>query len=274
MVDYYAIMGNPVAHSKSPFIHAEFAKQTQQSIRYIKIEVPIGQFQQQVNTFRADNGKGLNITLPFKQEAYQLASTLTSRALIAKAVNTLSFLDNGDLLGDNTDGIGFIRDITINQHYSLKNKHILILGAGGAVHGILHPLCKQHPKRIMIANRTWETAQKLTTEFGQYGLLAATPLENIVGHYDIIINSINRGLTEKDFDLNPNILDENTFCYDLIYGQKPTPFLKWAYNHGARKTADGTGMLVEQAAESFFIWRGIQPNTSKVIDMLMQQKEK
>jgi shikimate dehydrogenase len=273
MLDYYAVMGNPVIHSQSPFIHAQFAKETHQQMRYITLDVPIDQFSVHVKAFQLDNGKGLNVTAPFKQQAYNLVTTVSDRAHIAKAVNTISFLENGDLFGDNTDGIGLIRDLTINHHYPLNNKRILILGAGGAVRGILHPLLQQQPQKIVIANRTRATALMMAQEFGHYGSIDTTEPHDIVGCYDLIINGTRLGLQQVTFGIASYNLSESVFCYDLIYGQELTPFLKWSLDQGVKKIADGTGMLVEQAAESFYIWRGIRPSTTHIIAQLMHRKK-
>lgn len=270
MIDRYAVMGNPVAHSKSPFIHLEFAKQTHQHIRYTKIEVPIDKFEQHVKLFHLENGKGLNITVPFKQQAFELVTDCSDRARVAKAVNTIKFLENGQLYGDNTDGIGFIRDLSAHHHFSLQDRTILLLGAGGAVRGIIQPILQQHPKQLIIANRTLITAQELAKEFSHLADVEAISINAIKGNFDLIINGTSLSLNQGDIPFDRSILSKKTFCYDLMYGQKLTPFLKWAVSNGASRVTDGIGMLVEQAAESFFIWRGVRPETKKIIDMLKQ----
>ncbi len=266
-MDLYAVVGHPISHSKSPFIHAEFAKQTHQIMQYIKIEVPLDQFSNFVHDFQRRQGKGLNITLPFKQQAYQLASVLSDRARLAKAVNTLTF-DNNEIYGDNTDGVGWIKDIVNNHHFSLTHKKILILGAGGAVRGILPLLSHYQPKCVMIANRTIENAETLAAEFQSCLTLTASGLGQIEGQYDLIINGTSSALTGAFLTLPESILSPTTFCYDLMYAKTLTPFLKWAKSQGINHLADGLGMLVEQAAESFFIWRGIKPNTKAIIARL------
>lgn len=269
MIDTYAVMGNPINHSKSPIIHTEFARETQQSLRYVKIEVALDEFEQRVQTFLAEEGKGINITVPFKQRAFQLMTSCSERARIAKSVNTIK-LQNGSLYGDNTDGVGLIRDLIIHHNYPLTGKNILIMGAGGAVRGILHPLLKEKPNNILLANRTLANAQKLVEEFAEFGNLQATDFDNLSGKFDLILNGTTLSLQMESIPFCPTIISERTFCYDLMYGQELTPFLKWAVSHGATQVADGLGMLVEQAAESFYIWRGVKPKTSSVIDMLKQ----
>lgn len=267
MTDTYAVMGNPISHSKSPMIHQQFAKLTHQSIRYLKIEVPLDQLQSAIAQFRANHGIGLNITAPFKQQAYRLVTDLTERAALVKAVNTIIFLPDDRLLGDNTDGIGFIRDIVVNQHFSLKNKAILLLGAGGAARSILFSILSQAPKELVLANRTVTTAEELSKEFQDFGKIQVSDLVSLNHHFDLIVNAIS--FAEDDLiTLPPTIICKETFCYDLMYGQNPTPFIKWAISMGASRTADGIGMLVEQAAESFYVWRGIKPDTKKVLEMI------
>lgn len=267
MVDTYAVMGHPVAHSKSPFIHEQFAKQTHQAMQYLKIDVPEDKFLEYLTLFAFENGKGLNITAPFKQQAFSLMSEITDRAHIAKSVNTIKIMQDGRLFGDNTDGVGFIADLTNQHHFSLKEKSILILGAGGAARGLLYPILSQVPRCIMLANRTLLTAQNLADDYRPYGNILVSGLTNISGTYDLIINATSM-IQQEVFTLNPSALTRNTFCYDLMYGQEPTPFLKWAVSNGATKISDGLGMLVEQAAESFFIWRGVKPETKYVIEKL------
>jgi shikimate dehydrogenase len=267
MIDTYAVMGHPIAHSKSPSIHIEFAKQTHQNIRYFSIEAPLNQFSECVKLFQQQHGKGLNITSPFKQQAFELVSYPTVRASLAKSVNTIQFLENGESLGDNTDGVGFIRDISVNHRIALAGKNILILGAGGAIRGILGPLCEHRPKRVLIANRTPKKAIFLASEFSQYQVIEATGLDAIRGTFDLIVNAISSTLPYKEI-LSPALLSESTFCYDMIYREKLTPFLQWAVAKGVKAFADGIGMLVEQAAESFFLWRGVRPQTQPVIACL------
>ena len=241
MTDYYAVMGNPIAHSKSPIIHAEFAKQTHQDISYSKIEVPLDQFEHAVRSFQ---GKGLNITLPFKQRAYELMDQCSNEAVLAKAVNTIRIGEDGKLYGHNTDGIGLVRDLTQNLHLDLKGSRILILGAGGAVREILLPLLEQHPESIVVANRTISTAEQLVQAANNYGNITAVALDAIKGRFDLVINGTSFGLTTTEVPFDPKILSKETYCYDLMYGQELTPFLKWAVNHNVKQVSDGIGMLV------------------------------
>lgn len=270
MTDQYAVIGNPITHSLSPMIHTLFARETEQDLIYDKIEVPVEQFRNSVVEFCANGGKGLNITMPFKQEAFRLVTTASDEAIFAEAVNTLSFLD-GDIIGHNTDGIGLLRDLVNNQRLTIKNSSILILGAGGAVRGILSCLLRQEPKLIVIANRTLETAQVVAHHFQHLGNITATPLSKATGQFNLIINGANISLATATMSFPVAVLSPECFCYDLMYGQETTPFLKWAHHHGALHMADGLGMLVEQAAESFYIWRGVRPNTRQVISLLKKE---
>jgi len=262
--DQYAVIGNPIKHSKSPLIHPQFAQQTQQNLTYEAILAPIDGFQQTVVEFTEQGGKGVNVTVPFKEEAWQIAQQRTPRAELAGAVNTLKF-DNQQIIADNTDGIGLVNDLTKNQHLVLKNKRILILGAGGAVRGVLQPLLEEKPEGITIANRTESKARDLAAIFSGpvpihvYGF-SSIPLQK----YDVIINATAASL-QGDIPAIAASLLKDTFCYDMMYGTQPTPFLQWAEQQGAIRCVDGLGMLVEQAAESFFFWRGIRPQTGPVI---------
>lgn len=268
-MDNYAVMGNPVAHSKSPQIHAAFAEQSNQIIFYQAIQVDDGKFQAVVKEFQAQGGKGLNITVPFKGEAWEVSEGRSNRAERALAVNTISFDDAGKIIGDNTDGIGLIRDLTINQGIAIKGKDILILGAGGAVRGILDPLLDEHPDRVVIANRTVIRAEKLVDIFSDHGDISACGFDELAGSsFDIVINGTSASLQGEVPSLPDGLLNDNACCYDMMYSMSDTPFVSWAKAHGASKATDGLGMLVEQAAESFFIWRGVRPETRSVIDLL------
>jgi shikimate dehydrogenase len=268
MTDKYAVIGNPITHSKSPQIHSAFAKQTGQDILYTKLEAPIDRFSETVRNFE---GRGLNVTLPFKQQAFALMNACNEQATIAQAVNTISIHEDKTLYGSNTDGIGLVRDLTVNLQFTLKDRKILILGAGGAVRGILFPLLQQHPKSVVIANRTLASAQAIVAQFQDYGDLAGVSLEDIPGPFDLIINGTSFSLQTDTVPFSPDILTKDSFCYDLMYGQEPTPFLKWAVNQGVIHVQDGLGMLVEQAAESFYIWRGVRPRTEYLIELLRKQ---
>jgi shikimate dehydrogenase len=267
--DRYAVMGNPVAHSKSPRIHALFAHQFGHPIDYTAIQVDPGGFAQAVDQFRAGGGKGLNVTVPFKQEAFKLADHRSERATIAQAVNTLRFEADGRLFGDNTDGAGLVHDLEKNLHVSIKDKRILILGAGGAVRGVLQPLLHRHPAQIVIANRTVATARELAEEFASYGKVEACGFDALKGkHFDLVINGTAASLKGEIPPLPDNLFTARALAYDMMYGEKSKPFLDWAAVHGAETVTDGLGMLVEQAAESYLIWRGVRPETKSVIEKL------
>lgn len=269
MPDQYAVMGNPVAHSKSPLIHAEFAKQTSQDLNYQAILVEKGQFSHAVLTFRKQHGKGLNVTVPFKEEAWQLVDHRSPLAETAGAVNTISIQENGDLHGDNTDGVGIVRDIQINQNFALQGKRILILGAGGAVRGILSPLIAEKPQSILIANRTVSKAQQLADSFSANANVLAAGFDAVDDQFDLVINGTSASLSGELPPIAEHCV-EGSLCYDMMYSKEPTVFLQWATRAKANKTVDGLGMLVEQAAESFFIWRGIRPETKPVIKLIRE----
>jgi shikimate dehydrogenase len=267
--DRYAVMGSPVAHSKSPRIHALFAHQLRHAIEYTAIQVDPGGFQQAVDQFRAGGGKGLNVTVPFKPEAFKLADHCSERATVAQAVNTLRFEADGRLFGDNTDGAGLVHDLEKNLHVSIRDKRILVLGAGGAVRGVLQPLLHRNPALVVIANRTVSKAKELAAEFGQYGKVEASSFEALKGkRFDLVINGTAASLKGEIPPLPENLFAKQALAYDMMYGDKAQPFLHWAELHGAERAADGLGMLVEQAAESYLIWRGVRPETRSVIDKL------
>lgn len=259
----YGIMGHPIQHSWSPEIHQLFAKQTGQELIYQPILVPLDGFSQALDAFQAGGGQGLNITLPFKQQAYQLVDQLSERAKRAKSVNTIQFNADGSRWGDNTDGVGFIRDVIHHHAFPLLNKRVLILGAGGAVRGILDPLLQEKPARIVIVNRTRENADNLAAEFSieAHDFAALTN-----DQFDLIINGTSASLMQADMELPSNMLSEQAYCYDMVYGKRSTPFMTWAETHHASLVSDGLGMLVEQAAESFFIWRDVRPETQSVLN--------
>ena len=270
--DRYAVMGNPVAHSKSPRIHALFAHQFGHRIEYTAIQVDVGGFAQAVEHFRGHGGRGLNVTVPFKQDAFRLADHLSDRARIAQAVNTLRFEADGRLFGDNTDGAGLVHDLEKNLRLNLKDRRILILGAGGAVRGVLQPLLHRHPALIVIANRTVSKAKELAGEFAPYGKLEASGFEALKGkHFDLVINGTAASLKGEIPPLPDNLFTTHGLAYDMMYGDKARPFLDWSAVHGAETVTDGLGMLVEQAAESYFIWREVRPETKPVIEKLRQE---
>lgn len=270
MTDRYAVFGNPIAHSKSPIIHAAFAKQTGEDIAYARQLVEEGKFVEAAGDFFAAGGCGLNITVPFKLDAFAFADQLTERAKLAGAVNTLKKMPAGKILGDNTDGAGLLRDITQNLGWKLAGKRVLVLGAGGAVRGVIAPLLAENPQRIVIANRTLSKAEELVQLFNsgkhtqESKTLRASSLQIHARPFDVVINATSASLGGEMLELSPTVLAPNACCYDMMYGKELTPFLQWAKSHGA-EVADGLGMLVEQAAESFYLWRGVMPGTVPVI---------
>ena len=268
-MDSYAVIGNPVQHSLSPVIHSHFARQTSQNLVYTAQQVSEQDFEQTIKEFFETGGKGLNITLPYKEMAYKLVDHNTQRAQLAGAVNTLYLNKAGKLSGDNTDGIGLIKDIVDNHHGVLKGKKILILGAGGAVRGILQPLLAQQPQVLIIANRTLTKAMALADSIQHKGKIRACGLTDLTDDsFDWIINGTSASLSNNLPFLFDQWVTEQTCCYDLMYAMNTTAFNQWALEHGAAKTMDGLGMLVEQAAEAFYIWRGIRPQTSTLISWL------
>lgn len=270
-VDRYAVMGNPVAHSQSPAIHTLFAKQTGQAMRYDAIHVEPGDFETAVKRFAEQGGCGLNITVPFKQEAWTLCDQRSERAEIAGAVNTLHRRDDA-WFGDNTDGIGLVRDLQTRFRQSLQGLSILIIGAGGAVRGVLSPLLEQQPDSICICNRTASRAIELAKQFSPQGTLSGTGFDDIPKQvFDIIINGTSASLQGELPPLPSGIVARHSCCYDMMYAARPTPFMDWGKKQGADLCLDGLGMLVEQAAESFYIWRGIHPQTAAVITAIRQR---
>ena len=268
MFDLYAVIGNPIAHSKSPFIHTIFAQQTHQAMQYTAILAPLDGFKKTVASFHLQGGKGLNVTVPFKLQAFQLATRLTERATIAQAVNTLKFEDN-EILGDNTDGVGLVRDIELNLGISIAAKRILLIGAGGAAQGVILPLLQRKPAILAIANRTPQKAQMLQQLFLPFGNIIAGNYTSFSNkHFDIIINATSASLNNAMPEVPADIFAHATLAYDMMYGNELSRFLKFAQEQGARQVADGIGMLVEQAAESFFLWRGVTPQTKPVITQL------
>lgn len=270
--DRYAVFGCPIRHSKSPLIHRLFAEQTQQSLEYTAQEVPAERFQDSVNTFFSQGGKGLNCTLPLKELAWTYADRRTERAELGKAVNTLALQEDGFLLGDNTDGCGLIADLTGHGIF-LAESRILILGAGGASRGIIAAILEHFPNHLAIANRTPEKAIALAAEFGTLGDVEGCGFADIQGPpFDLIINATSASLSDEMPTLADDLLAEEGVCYDLAYGNQPTAFVRWGVEHKARKSLDGLGMLVEQAAEAFFVWRSIRPQTKPIIALLNAER--
>jgi len=267
MTDRYAVIGNPIAHSKSPQIHAVFSRQTLQDMRYEAMLAPVDGFAAAVRAFIAAGGRGMNVTVPFKLEACALADTRSPRAEAAGAVNTLIFSANG-IHGDNTDGAGLVADLTRNLGVSLAGRRILLLGAGGAARGALLPLLEQHPAALHLANRTAEKAQALRAAFAaQAGACCfeASGFAALAGQsFDLIINATAASLADEAPPLPDGLYAPGSLAYDMVYGRE-TPFLTAARMQGAARLADGLGMLVEQAAESFFLWRGVRPSTAPVL---------
>lgn len=269
MTDRYAVFGNPIKHSKSPQIHTEFARSTAQDLSYEAIAVPEGDFASTVESFLSGQGKGLNITIPFKQKAWALAEVRSARAELAGAVNTLYRDSQGRLCGDNTDGIGMVRDIIRNHGGVIEGKKVLILGAGGAVRGVLQPVLEQKPSKLVIANRTASKAIKLAELVSDLGDVSGSGFDTLGSEcFDLIINGTAASLQGEVPPLPDNILADGAWCYDMMYAASPTAFCQWADKKGASKTIDGLGMLVEQAAQSFHIWRGVEPDSQVVIKSL------
>ncbi len=268
-VDRYGVMGYPVSHSRSPVIHRLFALQTQQAIQYELLQVAPAKLEQAVRQFQRTGGKGLNVTVPHKREVAKLCDQLSERASSAGAVNTLVFQDN-EIFGDNTDGIGLLRDLGVNLGVTLEGASILILGAGGATRGIVGPLLEMQPRSLDIANRTVRKAEKIADRFAGQGPVAACGFDTVPSDepYDLIINATSAGVHGETPPYPASAVGPKTFCYDLSYSAKPTPFCQWAREHGAAKAVMGWGMLVEQAAESFHLWRGVRPNTLPVLKQI------
>lgn len=269
-VDRYGVMGYPVSHSRSPVIHRLFALQTRQNLQYELLAVEPDKLESAVREFGAAGGKGLNITVPHKRAAVALADQLSERATNAGAVNTLAFQD-GEIFGDNTDGIGLMRDLTRNLQLTVRDANILVLGAGGATRGILGPLLAAQPERVTIANRTLSKARDLADWFGSSGNVTACRFRDVSGSppYSLVINATSAGLRGETPPYPEAAIGPDTFCYDLSYGLTPTPFSSWATAHGAQRSVMGWGMLVEQAAESFHLWRGVRPDTGLVLKQIM-----
>lgn len=271
MTDHYAVFGNPIAHSRSPYIHRQFAEQTGEDVAYTKHKVPEDGFDQAADAFFEDGGRGLNITLPFKTDAYGYAARLTPRARRAGAVNTLSKELDGTLLGDNTDGIGMVNDMQ-NQGWEVTGARVLILGAGGAVRGVLQPLLEQRPASVAIANRTVHKAEQLAKGFADLGRIEPLGFEDLDGRqFDLVINGTSASLSGELPPLPDKLLAPGAACYDMMYDAEPTVFLRWAREQGAERLADGLGMLVGQAAESFYLWREVRPEVVPVITALRRK---
>lgn len=261
-MDRYAVIGHPITHSLSPQIHALFASQTGQELEYEGIELPITSFETRVWQLFKEGYSGFNVTVPFKSDAFDFVDTMSERAKRARAVNTLMRLEDGRIFGDTTDGVGLINDLTQNLKWKIEDQNLLVLGAGGAVRGVLEPLLEQNPASLVIANRTLKKVEELADDFPE---LTPCTFEELKGQFDIIINGTSASLSGQVPPLPKGIVNAGSKCYDMMYGKEPTAFMAWAKEQGAVHCADGLGMLVGQAAESFSIWRGVTPETDPVI---------
>jgi shikimate dehydrogenase len=268
-MDRYAVIGNPIHHSLSPRIHGMFAAQTGEALRYEAILAPRDGFAATAGAFLGAGGRGLNVTLPFKLEAWRWVQTRSPRAERARAVNTIALRGPEQTFGDNTDGIGLLQDLSLNHGARIQGRSVLVLGAGGAVRGVLGPLLETGPRRLVIANRTKVRAEALRTEFADLGPVQACGLDELEGErFELIINGTSAGVTGEVPALPETALTPRGWCYDMFYAPQPTAFVRWGLAHGAEKALDGLGMLVEQAAEAFWIWRGVRPDTAPVLDAL------
>jgi len=267
--DRYAVIGHPISHSQSPVIHSQFAQDTGQNIVYEAIDVASDQLETMLARFAEEGGCGLNVTVPHKQAVLMLMDNLTERAKLAGAVNTITCKENGKLEGDNTDGVGLIKDLRDNLSVKLSDVRVLILGAGGATRGIIPPILEQQPAQLVIANRTESKAHNLAARFTELGKVSGCSLDSLHEHqFNLIINATSAGLAETLPAFTPSILGAETVCYDLSYSTHDTPFVAWAKKHDCAHTYQGWGMLVEQAAEAFYIWRGVRPPTSRARQLL------
>ncbi|RTR36945.1 shikimate dehydrogenase [Shewanella canadensis] len=270
MTDKYAVFGNPIAHSKSPLIHGFFAKDTAQDLEYEAILAPVDEFASSLGEFWKRGGKGANVTVPFKEQAFNLCDELSEEAKLAGAVNTLTVQANGVIRGDNTDGLGLVADL--KRHMGeLNGLTVLLVGAGGASRGSVLPLLQSGISKLTIVNRTQVKAERLVEIFSGYGEVCALPMEHDNQSYDIIINSTSSSLTGEVPNLSTQVIATSTVCYDMMYGKEPTSFNVWAKEQGAKLTLDGLGMLVGQAAQSFAIWRKVKPSVEPVLAELRAQ---
>ena len=269
MVDQYAVIGNPIAHSKSPWIHAEFARVCDDVIDYglLESEPTVEAFEASIKQFMQAGGNGLNVTMPFKEMAWALSDHLSHRAKLAGAVNTLTFTDNGDIHGDTTDGVGLVNDLTVNMGVQLEGKKLLILGAGGAVKGVIQPLLEKQPELLGIANRTVEKAEELVEVFRDYGDLSAGsyPDASSLGAFDVIINATPSNFSGELPPVSSAVFAKDSVAYDMSYAAEATVVEQWSKENGEQQVGNGLGMLVEQAAESLSLWRGRRPNTKGVL---------
>lgn len=267
-MDRYAVLGHPIKHSLSPEIHTAFAKQTGQDLEYEAIELPVTSFETRVWQMFKDGYRGFNVTVPFKEDAHDFADELSERAQRARAVNTLMQLDDGRVWGDTTDGAGLVYDLEEQLGWKLENRQVLILGAGGAVRGVLEALLERNPAQVVLANRTLAKAEELTDEFPE---ISPSSFDELEGQFDLIINGTSASLSGHLPPLPEGLITPDTCCYDMMYGKGETAFNRWAREQGAKACADGLGMLVGQAAVAFEIWRGVQPQAQPVLKELRGQ---
>ncbi|GIU05772.1 shikimate dehydrogenase [Shewanella glacialipiscicola] len=273
MTDRYAVFGNPISHSKSPFIHGQFAASTQESLIYEAILAPIDTFEASLMAFFNAGGKGANVTVPFKEKAFALCNSISPEAKLAGAVNTLTLLPDGTIRGDNTDGLGLVADLIANLG-SLHDKKVLLIGAGGAARGCILPLLNEGIAQLTISNRTYSKAQGLVDIFtvvndsAYASKVSAIKMSELTGEFDIIINSTSASLAGELPPVPARIITTKTVCYDMMYGASVTAFNQWSLFQGAAKVIDGLGMLVGQAAKSFTLWRGVEPDTQVVLSLL------
>ena len=269
--DRYALVGHPVAHSRSPLIHELFARQTGHRLTYELIDAEPAQFETAVRGFQAAGGRGMNVTVPHKEAAFAIATGHGEAALVARAVNTLTFTGRS-IRGDNTDGIGFMRDVTVNHDREIAGARVLVLGAGGATRGLLGPMLAAKPATLVLANRTLERAAALGEQFAAYGAIDVCSFADLAGRgaFDILVNATSAGLHGEQPPFPASLVTAQSFCYDLAYSVKMTPFAAWASARGAGRVVQGWGMLIEQAAESFAIWRGVRPDTALIREQLVR----
>ena len=270
--DQYGVIGHPVAHSWSPFIHGLFARQTGEAVLYRLHDVPPADFRNYVLDFFSRGGRGLNVTVPHKVAAAELANELTPRAQRAGAVNTLALKRDNRLLGDNTDGAGLVHDLRDNLGMDMRRRRVLLVGAGGATRGVLAPLLVLQPAELVVANRTPARAASLAADFADLGPIRGGGFDAIgADSYDLVINATSASLSGEVPDIPASVIGAGTVCYDMAYSRHATPFLKWAQEHGCARAVQGWGMLVEQAAESFHLWRGVRPQTAPVLAALQER---
>jgi shikimate dehydrogenase len=271
-MDHYLVYGNPIKQSKSPFIHTAFAKETNQNLQYKSQLAELDGFEKTVKLFINEGGKGANVTAPFKEEAMAMCDELSEHAKFSGAVNTLTF-KNGKIYGDTTDGVGLVNDLLAHK-VSLENSRILLLGAGGASKGVVLPLLNQKPKHLTIANRTVSKAEIIAQQYNDQPITAMSFDDANLQEFDLIINATSAGLSGNGVPISEHIITANTVCYDMTYGKNLTPFLKMATELNAKQIIDGLGMLVGQAAESFYLWRGVRPETQSVLNKLREELNK